>query len=282
MSYFTIILHIQRSGGSSLDKILQKQFNSTFLSRQLKRFTRGKDLTKQEYWRKIKMSERYYSSHICYGIHEFLPQPYKYVAFVRDPLQRIISLYKYSLQNKDSFYHNVAVGKTFEEFVLKSELHELDNGQTRVIAGGDYPNFFINRTPYGKCDEGLLQIALGNIEKDFLMVGVTELYYESIVLLSKLNNWELEEFANLNSSAGINLEISDALKDQIRKANWLDYKLFEICREKLLNNFKNNEKLANEVKEFKLKNELFNKKMSSTYTTIDKLKRGANAFLKKI
>jgi len=136
------------------------------MKRQVKRFSlMGKKLSKQEYWQHIGMNEKYYSSHVSYGIHEFLPKPYKYVAFVREPVERIISLYKYSLQNKEAFYHKLAVGKSLEEFALKTELHELDNGQTRVIAGGDYPDFFMNRTPFRKCDDHLLEIALGNSRK---------------------------------------------------------------------------------------------------------------------
>lgn len=279
--FFTIVLHIQRTGGSSFDKMLQKQFHNGFVSRQIKHFTRSrKGVTKQEYWKQIKFSDSYYSSHVCYGIHECLPSPYKYLAFVRDPVERIVSLYKYSLQNKDSFYHQVAVGKTFEEFALSSKLHELDNGQARVLAGGDSPNFFINRTPYGQCDEKLLQIALSNIERDFLMVGITEMYDESIVVMSKLYGWKLEVFPSLNSSAAMKVEIPEAVRAEVRKLNWIDSELVEICKRKLKAYFQEDASLAERLAEYKVMNRNFNEKVGGMHHLIDRFKRNANRLLK--
>jgi hypothetical protein len=60
---------------------------------------------------------------------------------------------------------------------------ELDNGQTRLIAGID------DKIPFGKCTREILDLAIKNIEEYFAVVGILDKFNETILLLKKVFNW---------------------------------------------------------------------------------------------
>src|SRR5207253_2102954 len=79
--------------------------------------------------------------HFSFGIHEFVRSESTYLTVLRDPVDRVVSLYHHSLcEPDDPFYERVAAGRlSLEEFVSARVCKEADNGQTRRLAGVDPP-----------------------------------------------------------------------------------------------------------------------------------------------
>jgi hypothetical protein len=160
---FLVFLHIQKTGGITLQRILRRKLGASLLQRGVQLISNSTQPANLEAVLKAKRPEdRYFIGHVCFGVHRFLPEPYTYATFLREPVSRIISLYTYSRSNPTAYYHKQAVNKTLEEFALKTPLLELDNGQVRFLAG-DPQDLFINRTPVGQCTSELLETVLINL-----------------------------------------------------------------------------------------------------------------------
>ena len=186
---FVIFLHIQKTGGITIQRIFRRKLGNSLLSRLInlrnepEKFAAIEDMLANKTF-----DDRYLIGHFCYGIDRYLPQPSTYMAFLRDPVSRIISLYHYSKNNSTAYYHQQAVEKSLEEFALNTPLMELDNGQVRFIAG-DKSDCFINRTLIGHCDNNLLEQAKSNLNNNFSFIGITEEFDRSLLLLKQIMNW---------------------------------------------------------------------------------------------
>jgi len=86
----------------------------------------------------------------------------KFITFVRDPIDRLISLYKHIIVTWDPKLK-------FDEWVADGSRPEISNFQTRFIAG--------------KCD---IDRAIEILEKEYFFVGKAELFDESMCVLSEM------------------------------------------------------------------------------------------------
>ncbi|RYE05827.1 MAG: hypothetical protein EOP33_01015 [Rickettsiaceae bacterium] len=101
---------------------------------------------------------RLINGHFPYGAHQYINNKYKYIALIRSPLERELSSLNFIYQR--GFIKNKNEAR---EHLLNTTL---DNPQVRMLAGSKFMK--------GKCDDKVFAIAKANIEKDFLLVGVTE------------------------------------------------------------------------------------------------------------
>lgn len=142
-----------------------------------------------------------YAGHFPFGLHEWLTRPSCYMAIVRKPLERIISLYHYSIQYRDlvlntrketgqslqELFDNRTVPDFYLDFLpwikgeqtlagfLRCLSPELDNGMVRRFSG-------IGLEPY-PCPREALDMAKDNIEKYFSVVGVQERYEDTVQMV---------------------------------------------------------------------------------------------------
>ncbi|NJM99220.1 MAG: sulfotransferase family protein [Phormidesmis sp. RL_2_1] len=115
--------------------------------------------------------------HMYFGLHQYLNEPSRYITFIRNPVKRVISLYRYLRQSTHHKQHTLAANKSLAEFVVDCSLH--NNGQTRFLAGGkllDSPELLLAR-------------AQENLHNHFTVVGLTERFDESLVLFKQHLNW---------------------------------------------------------------------------------------------
>jgi len=271
---FIIFLHIQKTGGITLQRILRRKLGQSLVARGY-HLIAGKERSSsfEEVLKSKQMSDRYFSGHVCFGVHRFLPHPFTYMALLREPVARIISLYHYSKTNPTAYYHGHAVDKTLEDFVLKAPLMELDNGQTRFLAG-DEQDCFINRTPIGQCNEHLLELAKHNMEQHFSFIGLTEYFEQSMLLLSKIMGWNHCLYLKRNvSKQKINSQISPELRQAIAERNWLDVQLYDYAKQRFLNQLAQHNLDCPELLEhFQVQNQRFNLYWEYPYTVYDFLK----------
>jgi hypothetical protein len=85
---------------------------------------------------------------------------------------------------------------------------EMDNGQTRAIAGD-------TSTPFGQCTEDMLRTAQRNIEASFSAAGLTERFDETLILLREALGWSHLCYVAANVSPR-RLTLEDLPQDTVR------------------------------------------------------------------
>jgi Galactose-3-O-sulfotransferase len=233
-SQFVIFLHIQKAGGLTLQRILRQQLGASLPQRAMNLFRSAPSQDLLTALQSRKMSDRYFAGHICFGVHQHLPSPFTYITLLREPVARIISLYHYSRINPTAYYHSYAANQTLEAFALETPLMELDNGQTRFLAG-DAQDCFINRTPLGQCKSNLLECAKDNIHSHFSLVGLTEQFDQSLLLLQRKMGWQPTYYLSRNIAKNKQKNaISDSLRAAILERNSLDQQLYQYAQQLFL------------------------------------------------
>jgi hypothetical protein len=115
------------------------------------------------------------TGHFSFGIHQFVQGEAVYVTVLRNPVDRVVSLYYHALREPDDpFHERVAGGLGLEAFVAACP--EAANGQTRRIAGAG--------------GDALLDAAKENLERRFAVAGLTERFDETVVLLRRKLGWK--------------------------------------------------------------------------------------------
>ena len=186
-----VFLHIPKTGGVTLRRALKWKYPSRTLY--------AETLTKPlEAFEQVPLSERasarVISGHLHYGVHEYIPQECEYVTVLREPVARVISSYHYILGDQSHWLHAdlVRSDAPWEEF-LRTE-PTVDNHQTRMISGRGGGE--LTRAPE-PLDPDALEKAKRNLER-FLVVGLTERFDETFLLLRRALRWKLPFYLTAN------------------------------------------------------------------------------------
>ena len=157
--------------------------------------------------------------HISYGVHELVPRPTRYVTMLRHPVDRVLSLYSFLRADEHT---------SLREFLAAKVYRELDNDQTRRIAG-------VN-PPFGECTASHLEQAKVHLATDFVLAGVSERFAESVLLLRRAMGWT-EQFAyhvrNVTPSRPLAADLAEDERDMILAMNRWDLELYEAAVERL-------------------------------------------------
>jgi Sulfotransferase family len=165
--------------------------------------------------------------HVPYGLYrEYLPADARYMTFLRDPVDRVLSHYyrhRPRKQSKRELPGRVSGGKittaSLEEALAEPPLAELSNLATRFLCS--------DPSPMGELPPSALEEAKANLRK-FVFVGIQERFEESIVLLQRTLGLGLVPY--LNRHIGIDRpaldEIPAAQRRLIEKCNRLDAELY--------------------------------------------------------
>jgi hypothetical protein len=154
--------------------------------------------------------------HFAYGLDETLPQPSKYVTMVRNPVDRVASMWAFFGRH----YPVATGGLSLVEWATHSGHLQTDNEMVRLISGRD--------PAYGEVGHEDLGIALHNLESAFGDVLVFERYGSSIERLERLLRVRLPHVERLNA-APQRTNISPEDRALIADANRYDMALYEQC-----------------------------------------------------
>jgi hypothetical protein len=199
-----IFLHIGKTGGTTLSDVLVRNFSEA------ERFAGWPIETssplglypgsaiKQHHDRLPRERRRRFAllnGHVPFGVHAIFEQSSKYITLVREPADRIVSNFYYSLQTpaEPLFYPHLR-HMTFGDYVA-SDLC-LDNSQVRALSGcgeldppwnGSRPLRAAAVTPQH------LAAAKRNIERHFLAAAPLDDFTDLLVLLSLTFDWPLRK-----------------------------------------------------------------------------------------
>lgn len=208
-----IFIHIPKTGGTTLNTIFKSQYEpKQYLDHNfyIDRVTSFDQLTAAE-----KESIEAVAGHYFYGTHEYFPKAHRYFTMLRDPVDRVLSLY-YFLQTYPG-YERVRE-MTLEEYV-KAEA-EAYNFQTIMICGLDV------RPSVTRAKKHL---------DTFAAVGITEMFDESIYLLQREFGWEHIHYKkdNITKKRKRKEQISPETISLIQEYNEMDQEVYEYAKQLL-------------------------------------------------
>ncbi len=218
--YCLVFLHIPKTAGGTLGHALRWNFRQreriqlNTLDRPLDEEMEGIALEKRS-------TARLLGGHMPYGAHRHIPRHCEYITVLREPIDRVISVYKFILRTPSHVLHDRVVGAQIglEEYVESGmDEGQTENSQTRQLSGRQF----------GALDREALEEAKRNLE-GFLVVGLTERFEETFVLLRRTLRLRLPFYATRNVSPP--LEVPGRAVELIRERNELDLELYTFARD---------------------------------------------------
>jgi hypothetical protein len=219
-----VFLHLPRTAGTTLARFLRSKFAPAEVFHPY--LAAGETLAEQlPALRALSRRTRdrlrlVLAGHAEFGQHEALGSSVRYLTVTRNPVDRVVSTYRFLHDHPDDPLYPQVVGEgmSLASFVRSKSAKGINDWQVRCLAG--VPR---NAPEWGS---DVLEKAKRNIEEHFAVVGVTERFPEMIVLLGRLFGWRDLHYATLNTSSST-APCTDEDRRLILERNQLDQKLHE-------------------------------------------------------
>jgi hypothetical protein len=256
-----IFVHIPKAAGSTLKSIVTNQYkiDSLFLidgdnpSNSIERF---KNLSKHE-----RQNTKCLFGHMPFGIHEYIPQSSTYATMIRNPIDRIISHYFFVRKTPSHYLYKRVIDQniSLDEYVSSGLSTELNNGQTRFLAGTRCEDY-----PHEKCPIEILEIAKKNLIDYFSYVGITEKFDESILLLKRVFGYQNVCYSlhNVNTNREPSNLIPESTKELIHQFNTLDVELYSFVQKIFNDQIEKIPNLERDLQTYRLYNKFYQSKES--------------------
>ena len=216
-----VFLHIPKTAGTTMRRILARQYGPAAVrildeSRDPQAVRRFADLPEREGLR-----VRAVAGHMGYGLHELVARPVRYLVFLRDPVERIVSHYYYVMRTPDHRFHDDANALGLGDFVRKLPESELVNdGQVKWLTR----EAVTGRSLAGDADP--LEVASRHLST--AVVGLAERFDESLLLMQSDLRWKTPYYVKENVTRdrprGAALSADD--RRTIEEANARDLELY--------------------------------------------------------
>lgn len=152
-----------------------------------------------------------------------LPADTDYITLLRDPIERAISHYHHFRRRQQDNLHALARERSLADWVSNCRLVEMDNGQTRRLAGA-------TRLPIGHIDDSVFAQAQANLRR-FALVGLSEQFTDFQLLMQARYGWPCQRYARQNVGrhpASAELD-ADTLSTLVNCNQW-DIELYAYAR----------------------------------------------------
>lgn len=227
-----IFVHIPKAAGTTLNKILARQYglNRVFA---LKAGMKGRSLQDFEQMPAVQRQKlKVVRGHFNFGLHPLLPQPSTYITLLRDPVDRALSHYYYVLKFPTHYLHAQIAGQqmSLKDYVSSDLSVELDNHQTRMVAGGEAAS-----APVGHCSAQVLDVAKQHLQEQFAVVGTVERFDETLILLKEVFGWATPFYAkaNVTQNRPKRRSLSTEELELITSRNQIDLELYDYANHRL-------------------------------------------------
>jgi hypothetical protein len=218
-----IFLHAPKTGGTTLVRIIERQFASGSVLN-LYDSSYGEELAAYPADEIHRL--RAVVGHFYFGVHAFIPRPSFYITLLRDPVDRVISHYHFVRREPGHYLHQAANELSLREFVVACGADEPNNDQTRLLAGryqaeGNAP-----------CAGDMLAAAKRNLREHIAVVGLTEEFDRSLLLMRRTFGWGKPFYVRENVTKKLSRRelVSPETRSVIQDYNALDQEIYDDAR----------------------------------------------------
>jgi hypothetical protein len=215
-----IFMHVPKTAGTTLHQIMARQYapEATYVIDGRRVDDSVSELRNLPDDQRQRL--RCIRGHMRFGLHTLTDRPTTYVAMLRNPVDRLVSLYRYVCRTKQHYMHEEVTkrGLSLRAFV-ESELSEvLENGQTRPLAGAER----------GHTPPNMLALAKAHVAEHFAVVGLTERFDESLLLMKDELGWADVSYERRNTASRPTSsdELDPETRQVILQRNDLDAELY--------------------------------------------------------
>jgi len=206
--------------------------------------------------------------HLWFGAHALLPRPATYLTVLRDPIDRIISHYYFVQRDAEHHLHQIVRGMSLEEYVTSGCSTEMRNDQTRLLAGGA-------PAESGRSPAELLATAKQNLDRHFAVVGLTEEFDRSLILMKRCFGWRSPFHLKKNVTRHpTRAKIAPATLRVIEQYNQLDLELYRYAQARFREQVESQgPSFEQEVRRFKFLNASYGKLQDFVISAVKKARR---------
>lgn len=227
-----IFLHIHKTAGMSLRGLFVKNyrdgahFNTNLMEIEANEWDACLDRVRRM-GPNTRASYRVFKGHMPFGLHEALPEPSRYITFLRNPVRRVLSYYRMAVRKKQlPSGHQIDPSRPDWNLGAHPALaRSFDNGQTRLISGASL------QLPFGGCTDEHLRQAKHNLDTHFEFVGLTEQFDLSLLLMQGICGWKWRFYVPDNVAPQDSVFIPPEIEENIRILNRYDLELYRYVAE---------------------------------------------------
>lgn len=223
-----VFSHVPKTAGTSFDRFLASYFELKDILH-----INAADLLKlpEIMFAKKKPAQLISGHHPIHGLlYQLLPQqPLVHLGLIRRPFDRVVSYFNYiSTRNYHAMNQRVK-DMSFDDFLKDSEFTEIENGQSKRLAGFLHSNEVVS-------DQELYERAKNTVDNCFSLVGVTELLDDYCQFLNNKMKIKAEPLSQLNQSKRKILlkDLSSRQRKLIESKNKVDIQLYEYVRSEFI------------------------------------------------
>ena len=222
-----LFVHIMKTGGQTVKGIASRHYS-------LNQITFIQSDTYISEFAQLSLEQRAQPrlllGHMPYGIHAQMPRPHRYVTMLRDPIERTISHYYFMRRDPTSYMHEAVKDNNWSlaDYLRHSHDHMMDNCQVRALSG------VWNTVAIGELTDEMLAMACDNLRTQFAVVGLTERFDESLLLMQQVLGWPYVYYRR-KINVTVNRPKSQSLDPEtlkiIQRRNQLDQQLYKVAQE---------------------------------------------------
>lgn len=210
-------MHIPKTGGSTFMNIIFEKYSGHQIFNPINYYFTKSNIP-------ISKEIKFIHGHTAFGnFPEDKSIENIYVTLLREPIERVISQYYFAVQIKHFDPNKVSL----KQFILSKDYYSFTNNiQTRYAAGKQV------------CNASTLNLAKQNLIKHFRVVGITDMFDETLSWMSYQFGWNISSYEkkNITEQRPKIQEIPNYLLEEIKRLNNLDIQLYNFAKNNLKKN----------------------------------------------